>query len=133
MHILLGVGDGDVGGVEFFFDAIGDVPVDGPVVGVVDQGRQIVLSADKSPSNLEEIGDRLRSRLSSGLVADLHPTTFELRLGILDEKAEHLGVSVPQKVKEFLAHKITSLSAMESQKWFSPRRSRMGSLTTPPS
>jgi len=75
---------------------------------LVDQGRQIVLSADKSPSNLEEIGDRLRSRLSSGLVADLHPTTFELRLGILDAKAEQLGVSVPQKVKEFLAHKITS-------------------------
>jgi chromosomal replication initiator protein len=75
---------------------------------LVDQGRQIVLSADKSPSSLEEIGDRLRSRLSSGLVADLHPTTFELRLGILDAKAEQLGVVVPQKVKEFLAHKITS-------------------------
>ena len=75
---------------------------------LVDQGRQIVLSADKSPSNLEEIGDRLRSRLQSGLVADLHPTTFELRHGILDAKAEQLGVLVPQKVKEFLAHKITS-------------------------
>ena len=75
---------------------------------LVDQGRQIVLSADKSPSNLEEIGDRLRSRLSSGLVADLHPTTFELRLGILDAKAEQLGVPVPPKVKEFLAHKISS-------------------------
>jgi chromosomal replication initiator protein len=75
---------------------------------LVDQGRQIVLSADKSPSSLEEIGDRLRSRLASGLVADLHPTTFELRLGILDAKAEQLGVQVPQRVKEFLAHKITS-------------------------
>ncbi len=75
---------------------------------LVDHGRQIVLSADKSPSNLEEIGDRLRSRLASGLVADLHPTTFELRLGILDAKAEQLGVPVPQKVREFLAHKITS-------------------------
>ncbi len=75
---------------------------------LVDQGRQIVLSADKSPSSLEEIGDRLRSRLSSGLVADLHPTTFELRLGILDAKAEQLGVTVPQRVKEFLAHKISS-------------------------
>ncbi len=75
---------------------------------LVDQGRQIVLSADKSPSSLEEIGDRLRSRLASGLVADLHPTTFELRLGILDAKAEQLGVAVPPKVKEFLAHKITS-------------------------
>jgi chromosomal replication initiator protein len=75
---------------------------------LVDQGRQLVLSADKSPSNLEEIGDRLRSRLASGLVADLHPTTFELRLGILDAKAEQLGAQVPQKVKEFLAHKISS-------------------------
>ncbi len=75
---------------------------------LVDQGRQLVLSADKSPSNLEEIGDRLRSRLASGLVADLHPTTFELRLGILDAKAEQLGTQVPQKVKEFLAHKISS-------------------------
>jgi len=75
---------------------------------LVDQGRQLVLSADKSPSNLEEIGDRLRSRLASGLVADLHPTTFELRLGILDAKAEQLRTQVPQKVKEFLAHKITA-------------------------
>ena len=75
---------------------------------MVDQGRQIVISADKSPSDLEEIGGRLRSRLSSGLVADLHPTTFELRLGILDAKAENLGVKVPRKVKEFLAHRITS-------------------------
>lgn len=75
---------------------------------LVDQGRQIVLSADKSPSNLEEIGDRLRSRLSSGLVADLHPTNFELRLGILDAKADSLGTEVPAKVKEFLAHKIAS-------------------------
>lgn len=75
---------------------------------LVDQGRQIVLSADKSPSNIEEIGDRLRSRLASGLVADLHPTTFELRLGILDAKADSLGTPVPPKVKEFLAHKIAS-------------------------
>lgn len=75
---------------------------------LVDQGRQIVISADKSPSDLEEIGGRLRSRLSSGLVADLHPTTFELRLGILDAKAENLGVKVPRKVKEFLAHRISS-------------------------
>ena len=75
---------------------------------LVDQGRQIVLSADKSPSDLEKIGDRLRSRLSSGLVADLHPTTFELRLGIIDAKAEQMGFDVPPKVKEFLSHKIAS-------------------------
>ncbi len=75
---------------------------------LVDQGRQIVLSADKSPSDLEEIGNRLRSRLSMGLVADLHPTTYELRLAILADKAEQLGAELPPKVLEFMAHKIAS-------------------------
>ncbi|MBT5540709.1 MAG: chromosomal replication initiator protein DnaA, partial [Alphaproteobacteria bacterium] len=47
-------------------------------------------------------------RLGCGLVADIHPTTYELRLGILQTKAESLGVSFPDKVLEFLAHKIIS-------------------------
>ncbi|CCQ71995.1 chromosomal replication initiator protein DnaA [Magnetospira sp. QH-2] len=75
---------------------------------LVDQGRQIVVSADKSPSDLEGMEERLKSRLGCGLVADIHATTYELRLGILESKAEHLGIQVPQKVSEFLAHKITS-------------------------
>ncbi|MBK8907899.1 MAG: chromosomal replication initiator protein DnaA [Rhodospirillales bacterium] len=75
---------------------------------LVDQGRQIVLSADKSPSDLEGIQERLKSRLNCGLVADIHATTFELRLGILHSKAEQLKVEIPRKVMEFLAHRITS-------------------------
>jgi len=75
---------------------------------LVDQGRQIVLSADKSPSNLEGIEERLKSRLNCGLVADIHATTYELRLGILQSKADQLGVEVRHNVMEFLAHKITS-------------------------
>jgi chromosomal replication initiator protein len=75
---------------------------------LMDQGRQIVISADKSPADLEDIGDRLRSRLASGLVADIHPTTYELRLGILEAKAEQMETIVPDKVLEFLAHKISS-------------------------
>lgn len=75
---------------------------------LVDQNRQIIISADKSPSNLEGLEERLRSRLGWGLVADIHPTSYELRLGILQAKAEQLKVEVPQKVTEFLAHKITS-------------------------
>jgi chromosomal replication initiator protein len=75
---------------------------------LVDQNRQIVISADKSPSDLEGLEERMRSRLGWGLVADLHPTTYELRLGILHAKAEASGVDVPGKVLEFLAHKITS-------------------------
>lgn len=75
---------------------------------LVDQNRQIILSADKSPADLEGIEDRVRSRLGWGLVADIHPTTYELRLGILQTKAEKMGLAVPPKVLEFLAHKITS-------------------------
>ncbi|MDH5410147.1 MAG: chromosomal replication initiator protein DnaA, partial [Alphaproteobacteria bacterium] len=75
---------------------------------LVDQNRQIVISADKSPNDLEGIEERMRSRLGWGLVADLHPTTYELRLGILQSKAETMGVDMPPKVLEFLAHKITS-------------------------
>ncbi len=77
---------------------------------LVDQNRQIVISADKSPSDLEGMEERLRSRLGWGLVADIHPTTYELRLGILHAKADtgRFKVPVPAKVMEFLAHKITS-------------------------
>jgi chromosomal replication initiator protein len=75
---------------------------------LVDQNRQVVISADKSPSDLEGVEERMRSRLGWGLVADIHPTTYELRLGILQSKAEQSGAEIPPKVLEFLAHKITS-------------------------
>ena len=75
---------------------------------LVDQGRQIVLSADKSPSDLEGIQDRLKSRLNNGLVADIHATTYELRLGILQSKAERMSLAIPRKVMEFLAQRIAS-------------------------
>src|SRR5258708_40251128 len=75
---------------------------------LVDQNRQIVISADQSPSDLEGLEERMRSRLGWGLVADIHTTTYELRLGILQSKAEQADVEVPQKVMEFLAHKIVS-------------------------
>ncbi len=75
---------------------------------LVDQNRQVIISADKSPSDLEGMEERLRSRLGWGLVADIHQTDYELRLSILQSKAEKLGSQVPSKVLEFLAHKITS-------------------------
>ncbi|UCH73666.1 MAG: chromosomal replication initiator protein DnaA [Rhodospirillales bacterium] len=75
---------------------------------LVDRNRQIVISADKSPNDLEGIEERMRSRLGWGLVADLHPTTYELRVGILQSKAEGLDIEIPPKVVEYLAHKITS-------------------------
>jgi chromosomal replication initiator protein len=75
---------------------------------LVEQGKQIVVSADKSPSDLSGLEHRLRTRLGCGMVADLHSTTYELRISILEAKAARAGVNVPVKVLEFLAHKITS-------------------------
>jgi chromosomal replication initiator protein len=75
---------------------------------LVDQNRQVIISADKSPSDLEGVEDRMKSRLGWGLVADIHPTTYELRLSILQSKADEMGVAIPAKVMEFLAHKITA-------------------------
>ena len=75
---------------------------------LIEQNRQIVISADKSPSDLDGVQERLKSRLGCGLVADIHPTTYELRLGILIEKAQKRGVEIPPKVLEFLSHRIVS-------------------------
>jgi len=76
---------------------------------LVDQNRQIIVSGDRSPSQMDGIEERMRSRLGWGLVAEVHATSYELRLGILQVKADLLGATaVVPKVLEFLAHKITS-------------------------
>lgn len=77
---------------------------------LIDRGSQIVISSDRSPAELSGLEERIRSRLGWGLVVDIHPSTYELRLGILQSKAEGLAaqVTVPDRVLEFLAHRITS-------------------------
>jgi chromosomal replication initiator protein len=78
---------------------------------LVENKKQIVISADRSPTDLDDIEDRIKSRLGWGLPADIHPTDFELRLGILKVKAEaeqrrHPGLAIPDAVLEFLADRI---------------------------
>lgn len=75
---------------------------------IIDNNKQMVISCDRSPSDLDNIEDRIRSRLGWGLVADVHCTTYELRLGILQSKIEQMDVHIPQNVVDFLASKITS-------------------------
>ncbi len=76
---------------------------------LVDQNKQLIISGDRSPSDLEGIEERVRSRLGWGLVADIHATTYELRMGILQSKMDQMPhLNIPQKVVEFLAHKISS-------------------------
>ncbi|MFC3052213.1 chromosomal replication initiator protein DnaA [Kordiimonas pumila] len=76
---------------------------------LVDNRCQVIITADRSPTDLEGIQERIISRLGWGLVADIHPTDYELRLGILQSKAEQTAnVIVPAEVLEFLARRITS-------------------------
>jgi chromosomal replication initiator protein len=80
---------------------------------LVDQNKQIVISADRAPGEIKDLEDRIKSRLQCGLVVDLHPTDYELRLGILQTKAEHYrgqykGLQISDGVLEFLAHRITT-------------------------
>ncbi len=80
---------------------------------LIDQNKQIVISADRSPDQIENLQNRILSRLQWGLVADIHPTDYELRLGILQSKAERImrddpSIYIDNKVLEFLAHRISS-------------------------
>jgi chromosomal replication initiator protein len=80
---------------------------------LVDQNKQIVISADRAPGEISGLEERIKSRLQWGLVVDLHPTDYELRLGILQSKAEaharnHPGIKIDDGVMEFLAHRISS-------------------------
>ncbi len=80
---------------------------------LIDQNKQIVISADRSPNEIDNIDDRIKSRLQWGLVVDIHPTDYELRLGILQSKCAtnlkyYPDVVIADGVLEFLAHRISS-------------------------
>ncbi|MFZ1728014.1 MAG: chromosomal replication initiator protein DnaA [Albidovulum sp.] len=80
---------------------------------LVDQNRQIVISGDRAPGEIKDLEERIKSRLQCGLIVDLHPTDYELRLGVLQQKAEifaqqYQGLSIATGVLEFLAHRITT-------------------------
>ena len=80
---------------------------------LIDHNHQVIISADRSPVDLDGIEERIRSRLGWGLVADIHPSDYELRLGVLQSKAEsHLienpDIIIPDNLLEFLAQRIDS-------------------------
>jgi chromosomal replication initiator protein len=80
---------------------------------LVDANKQIVISADRAPGEIKDLEERIRSRLQCGLVVDLHPTDYELRLGILQQKVDYYrsqyrGLVLADGVLEFLAHRITT-------------------------
>jgi len=79
---------------------------------LIDAGRQVVIAADRPPSDLESLDDRVRSRLAGGLVVEMGSLGEELRLGILKSRVaaarmHHASFDVPEQVLDYLARSIT--------------------------
>ncbi len=80
---------------------------------LIDQQKQIIISADRAPDEIDNLEERIKSRLQCGLVADLHPTDYELRLGVLQAKANYYrgqypDLKIADGILEFLAHRIST-------------------------
>ena len=81
---------------------------------LIERGSQIVISSDRSPSNLDRIQERIKSRFSGGLVIDIQPPDLNLKIKILKSKYEDIkrnfneGYDLSEEVFNFLASEITS-------------------------
>jgi chromosomal replication initiator protein len=76
--------------------------------------KQIVLTCDRPASEIQNLEHRLVSRFEWGLVTDLQPPDVEMRLAILNKKAQIMGVTLPEDILNFLANRIrTNIRRLE--------------------
>lgn len=71
-------------------------------------GKQIVLTSDRKPEEIQPLKDRLTSRFMGGLIVDIQPPDYEMRIAILKQKTEQKGISLPEDALAFLAKTISS-------------------------
>ncbi len=70
--------------------------------------KQIILSSDRPPRDIQTLEGRLRSRFEWGLITDIQSPEFETRVAILKMNAEHNRIDIPQDVLELIARQVTS-------------------------
>ena len=76
--------------------------------------KQIVLTSDRAPKDIEILDERLRNRFEWGLIADIQPPDIETRMAIIQRKASTLGLELPQDVVQYVAEKIkTNIRQLE--------------------
>jgi chromosomal replication initiator protein len=68
-------------------------------------GKQIIITSDRPPRSISALEDRMRSRFEGGLIADVQSPDYEMRIAILGQKADELGIRLPSDVVEYVAHK----------------------------
>ncbi len=73
---------------------------------LINQGKQIIISSNRSPVEILHLDERLKSRLAGGLAVEFLPTNFELRLNILKKKTEALNLIIPSDVLDFIASNV---------------------------
>jgi len=71
-------------------------------------GKQVVLSSDRPPKDIEKLEERLRSRFEMGLITDIQPPDLETRIAILRRNVEVQNLSVPDDVLSFVADRVSS-------------------------
>lgn len=77
------------------------------------EGGQIILISDRPPSEIAKLEDRLRSRFEGGLTVDVSPPDFELRVAIINIKAQALGLRVPADSAQLIAANLSDTRAIE--------------------
>lgn len=70
--------------------------------------KQIILTSDRPPKEIKTLEDRLKTRFEWGLIADVQPPDFELRTAIMKNKAEKIGITIPNDVLDVLAENLRS-------------------------
>ena len=71
-----------------------------------EQGKQIILTSDKHPNQMEHLDDRYRSRFNWGLPVDIKPPEYETRLAVLKKRNEESPIKLKEEILKFLAENI---------------------------